>query len=563
MPIKDSSLDNTAGKKHPVPQNVMDVEFKVVGDMSLRQLFYLILGFSSAYIAWRLAIPDIWRWAFAILFSVLGVAIAFIPFQERGLDKWVVIFIKSMFAPTQMIWKKTYTPPSFFLSDYAEIIKNEIITLTPIKSRSKLEAYLENIQETDDPLDSLGTARLKLVKDKLTDFNVITEQYTQERESPTLVIPILSPTTNDQKVEKQEQSPVSEIPSLKKETVPNNPPKDIEATPEKESSTKNTIVIENQPEQIPDFEELRKDEIDSKNELLNALADIEGGYNQEGPIEVVNKSEYNRPINIGNTEKSQGEINIKGLRKLPPIIIAEDIKGIKIQEESLEKKVTELLDIAKKVRKKYNLDINNVEKTPVKNEPDQVKTIKDRFSELRTEKDKLTTELQRSDEQIKLLQKDSKNTTELQKQIEILSKRNKELEQLLSQIHGELYKAKKEQEMGFEVDQNFSKETKSIADKTKTQPASPPVNKNKINIIEGTIKSKAGELVENAVVLIKDKDGNVLRALKTNKLGQFSVQSPLQNGKYIVEAIKGGLEFDILAIEANGQILPPLYFVAR
>lgn len=42
MPIKEET--ETVGRKHPVPQNVMDVEFKVVGDLTVRQVMYLFIG---------------------------------------------------------------------------------------------------------------------------------------------------------------------------------------------------------------------------------------------------------------------------------------------------------------------------------------------------------------------------------------------------------------------------------------------------------------------------------------------------------------------------------------
>lgn len=567
MPIKDESLDNSSGRKHPVPQNVMDVEFKVVGDLTLRQVLYIALGGILAYLSYKAGLPSIWKWGLVIFFSILGVAVAFVPIQERGLDKWIVIFIRAMFSPTQMIWIKSYAPPSYFLSDYASIIKNEIITLTPVKSRSKLEAYLENIQEIEDPLDSMQASKVNAVKNQFSDVSLLVNEYQQEQQTPTLVVPVLSATPQREIPRVQNAKPIVKNPEEKVQETP-LVTKTEKTLPNKEESQAKTVI--EQP--IPSFDELRQDEIQSKNELLGALADIEGGYNQEGPIEIVNTSEYNRPINISSQQNSSGEINIKGLRKLPPIIIAEDIKGIKVQEESLEKKVTELLDIAKKVRKKYNLDIQNqdIKEDRQTNEPEQVRSIKDRFSELRAEKEKLTSELLKSDERIQLLKNDSKNTDALQKQIEQLSRRNKELEDLLKQIHGELYKAKQDQDEGFIVDTSFEKQANKLNNMSPNQsnqqnakPSDIKTPANKVNLIEGIVKNAKGELLENVVVLIKDSDGNVLRALKTNKLGQFTVQSPIQNGKYIVEAIKGGMQFDALVAEAKGDKIPPLYFIAK
>ena len=83
------------------------------------------------------------------------------------------------------------------------------------------------------------------------------------------------------------------------------------------------------------------------------------------------------------------------------------------------------------------------------------------------------------------------------------------------------------------------------------------------NIIYGTVKDQHGVLSENTVVLIKDIKGNVIRALKTNKLGQFKTQTPVQNGSYLIEAIKGGDNFDIIRIEATGVKINPVYLIGK
>ena len=98
----------------------------------------------------------------------------------------------------------------------------------------------------------------------------------------------------------------------------------------------------------------------------------------------------------------------------------------------------------------------------------------------------------------------------------------------------------------------------------RTGKISPPVKLGPTdNIINGTVKNSNGGLSDNTVVLIKDTKGNVIRALKTNKLGQFRLQTPLANGSYLVEAIKGGENFDIIRIEAVGSQLNPVYLIAK
>lgn len=83
------------------------------------------------------------------------------------------------------------------------------------------------------------------------------------------------------------------------------------------------------------------------------------------------------------------------------------------------------------------------------------------------------------------------------------------------------------------------------------------------NVINGIIKDSQGNSQDGVVVVIYDKEGLPVRALKTNKLGQFSGSTPLPNGTYTVELEKDNFSFDVLQIELTGQILPPLMITAK
>lgn len=83
------------------------------------------------------------------------------------------------------------------------------------------------------------------------------------------------------------------------------------------------------------------------------------------------------------------------------------------------------------------------------------------------------------------------------------------------------------------------------------------------NVINGIVKDKNGDYLEGAVAVIHDKEGLPVRALKTNKLGQFTGSTPLPNGTYTLELEKDNYNFDVLQIELTGQVLPPLLITAK
>lgn len=83
------------------------------------------------------------------------------------------------------------------------------------------------------------------------------------------------------------------------------------------------------------------------------------------------------------------------------------------------------------------------------------------------------------------------------------------------------------------------------------------------NVINGIVKGPTGDYLEGAVAVIYDKEGLPVRALKTNKLGQFSGSTPLPNGAYSLELEKDNYAFDTLQLELTGQVMPPLMITAK
>ncbi|MBU2459574.1 PrgI family protein [Patescibacteria group bacterium] len=99
-------------EQHPVPQNVSTFQFRLIGDMTLKQFGYLALGAICAYISYKLPLPTIFTWPIAAGFGLLGVGFAFVPIEERPMDVWVLSFFKSAYSPTQYVWQRGQQAPS-------------------------------------------------------------------------------------------------------------------------------------------------------------------------------------------------------------------------------------------------------------------------------------------------------------------------------------------------------------------------------------------------------------------------------------------------------------------
>lgn len=85
------------------------------------------------------------------------------------------------------------------------------------------------------------------------------------------------------------------------------------------------------------------------------------------------------------------------------------------------------------------------------------------------------------------------------------------------------------------------------------------------NVVTGIIKDPNRELLAGVLVTVRDAEGIPLRALKTNKVGQFAASTPLPNGTYVVEIEdpRARFVFDRAQITVNGGVLPPLEITAK
>jgi hypothetical protein len=85
------------------------------------------------------------------------------------------------------------------------------------------------------------------------------------------------------------------------------------------------------------------------------------------------------------------------------------------------------------------------------------------------------------------------------------------------------------------------------------------------NVMVGIVKDPRGNILPNILVEVKDKEGNPVRAFKTNPLGQFASATPLPSGTYTIELEdpKQLQKFDVIQIIADNKILPPIEIISH
>jgi hypothetical protein len=85
------------------------------------------------------------------------------------------------------------------------------------------------------------------------------------------------------------------------------------------------------------------------------------------------------------------------------------------------------------------------------------------------------------------------------------------------------------------------------------------------NVITGIIKDDTNNFLPAILVTVVNKQNVPMRALKTNKLGQFAASTPLPNDTYIIEAEdpRKRFTFDRVQITLSGAVVPAIEVIAK
>jgi len=99
-------------EQYPIPQEISSYEFRLVGSMTLKQFLKLAAGLVFSYLTFRSGLTFIIRIPLSLIILILGIGTAFVPFNERPLEFWLLSFFRAVYSPTLFIWKKPFSPKS-------------------------------------------------------------------------------------------------------------------------------------------------------------------------------------------------------------------------------------------------------------------------------------------------------------------------------------------------------------------------------------------------------------------------------------------------------------------
>lgn len=153
-------------KTHAVPQQVLGVEFKLVGDLTLRQFFILAIFGFFAFLFFSLDIFFFLRILVSGTILLAGFLFALVPLQDQPLDQWLLAFFRAVYAPTRRVWIKSAEPMEFLVMEIPKVVRTVEQTVSPEESRRRLAALLSTFKEEKElnPLDIAENRFLTSIK---------------------------------------------------------------------------------------------------------------------------------------------------------------------------------------------------------------------------------------------------------------------------------------------------------------------------------------------------------------------------------------------------------------
>ncbi len=442
-------------KQHPVPQNVTTFQFRLIGDMTIKQFGYLAGGAILAYIFYKLPLPFFFTWPLAITSAVGGFGFAFIPIEERPMDVWVFAFIKSVYSPTLFVWSRTQpAPPS------------------TTKSSSGPAA---------PPNRAVPPAASRAVQ------------------SPSLALPKKSTADALQGIFRQAPKQTAPPAQSGRPTAPpQQPARILPKQPDFFSSLFGSLFPKKKPRQS-----VHQEGQDDSSSSATPTPSITGRH-----------LDLSTPPAVG---------------AMPPETVKQAADEVQKKEEQLESK---LHDLQKELQSK------TVEQS-------RIVELQKQLTEVLAERERMEAEL------VKLRQQMEAQAAPTAAPVAVAPSPHSVAAQ--GQPAHVAFPATPKQPT-----------IKVITPETAVKAGLPRLTTFP-NVVTGIIKDSEHNFLPGVLVTVRDKDGVPLRALKTNRLGQFAASTPLPNGTYFVEIEdpRGRFTFDRVQITLNGSVVPALEIVAK
>lgn len=672
-------------QEHPVPQNVTSFEFKLIGDMTLRQFGYVGSGMAIALLFYFLPVTNLVKIPFIVFCPVIGLALAFMPVEGRPLDRWLVSFFTAVFGNTLYVWRKEGValdalhgipqhalpaqggqqpyPPTARQTTYNHAVYTKMALAqqhqAPLSPLDEEEVnglarvgntLAHTTQPAQPPPQHVPRPPLRPFQPKMTTFAGAPKPAYRmagapQTPAPTPGLPpimrlphqkplapqkIPLPAYQQATIQQAHQAenrppamPASHTPptvadlysptaKLSQTTPVAKPPE-----PTKEGNLQTlwgTTAATSQTEQsTPPTSELSA--IKQQNEMLfEKLRHIEEGMQQyTAPVKQINVIQQetetlaNHLASLEQALHTQNGTTDSGIETSKINAVASKLEQLEQSITAMQGNITTLAGQEEHYEKLLADVTGKLQQAIIQRQ--EAETL---LSQLKSERDSANLSQNKSAEQKQLLEQQIK---QLEEQVASSSKLYQDLKQRQADVQQHMATIPTPPAVSSDITPGslpasaisrspLYTPTSPLSDvssvglhpamilqtpvpkptppppvippeppKAPEQPVVPaqffdkehslPALTTIANAIAGYVFDEQNKPLSDVIVVVKKAGGPTMRALKTNRVGQFSMVSPLPDGKYEITFESDNYQFDIMAIEAKGALIPPLRVLGK
>ena len=506
-------------EQHAVPQHIASFEFKLFGNLTVRQFVTLSIPMAIAALFLFSNLPPLFRYSMATVFGSIGLFAALVPIQGRPLDKWAVLFIKAILAPTQRIWVKDIRLPEFL---------NVVISQKPAGNREvepvmagdrdKLKTYLRSLPKGQvspyDVKEQIAIQRLNLSTEGAeggrlpqaigwVGNRVSESKFMGALPSVAPAAPVSMATTSGMRATEPEYSGAmaSALPSIskKKERV--------------------KVSQHAKPYVLTGIEQRLENNVHQVGEVVEPKVQLASDTNYT----LDNIIPINEPGRRVKLVRGIGRARARKLHFAPPTGF--DLANLPIRGEA-RFEVSEGL--------KNTLDSSLFADESEKIVPVHVKSVET---------------LQLKKPAINIGDSPSRHVANM---ADVPQEMAHQAKLPVSDI------GTNEQRGDAQVSVHSTPLPQGAKPAEMLSRAQIIPLTNKPNVLSGLVVDGTGMPVENAIITVRDENGVPVRALKTNKLGQFLSATPLPSGQYMIDVDWENATFEPLSLNVAGEVLAPL-----
>ncbi|MBN2016167.1 PrgI family protein [Candidatus Dojkabacteria bacterium] len=556
-------------KQHAVPENIMDVEFKLFGSLTAKQFGYIIGGGCIAllmYYTFKTLNSTLLGWIFAFLCVILGLSLALIRVNDQPFEVWLGNFLSAMFSSQKRVWKKGKKTPEVLtqqgVEQKKEIVRAQQSAPLQVATQAQQEKKILPPKPSLQPGPSIPEHPFKDIQTE--------NQQKQVIQAPGKVqaggVAPRGPVVQSQLAGTAVQGDTYYIPGSAQKYIkmstnqsPNRP-----LTVSTQSGTLDQRIksdmIQPQKVQTQKSDQVQQTPSTLLNEGNGVSATTSSPPPHDEPAENVgNKqepksdtqavsaapvvSQQSGQVGTGNVSDQTQQASIEGAAP----VLQQPVQAPQVAQTNEGKTYTNKgLQYGDLIPEKgeSTTDHANDDSSGAISSDDQLaeenKALRQKVAEYSEEKAKLEEAL-----------------TQTKRMHDELQSQNLGLSEKLGGLQRELeaLKVKEEEPKPAAPTKQIPKEQEDSGLMSPGVYSGPSLSK-KPNVISGIVKTKDGKLLPGVIVIVKNDKGRPVRAMKTNSLGQFVTTTALDNGVYLLELARDSYSFARYEIRLTGDLLP-------